>query len=69
MSELLVAYARCSTDDQDLPGKRDALIAIGVTPKRIYVDHGRTGTNRARPGVESTDVVYEFLVGQRVVRS
>jgi len=51
MSELLVAYARCSTDDQDLTAQRDALIAFGVTPKRIYVDHGLTGTNRARPGL------------------
>jgi len=45
-----VAYARCSTDDQDLTAQRDALIALGVTPERIYVDHGLTGTNRARPG-------------------
>jgi len=27
------------------------LIALGVTPERIYVDHGLTGTNRARPGL------------------
>jgi len=51
MSELLVAYARCSTDDQDLTAQREALIALGVTPERIYVDHGLTGTNRARPGL------------------
>jgi DNA invertase Pin-like site-specific DNA recombinase len=51
MSKLLVGYARCSTDDQDLTAQRDALVGLGVTPKRIYVDHGLTGTNRARPGL------------------
>jgi hypothetical protein len=24
---------------------------MGVAPERIYVDHGLTGTNRARPGL------------------
>ena len=43
--------ARCSTDSQDLTAQRDALTALGVTPDRIYVDHGLTGTNRARPGL------------------
>jgi DNA invertase Pin-like site-specific DNA recombinase len=32
----LIGYARCSTDKQDL----------------IYTDHGQTGTNRARPGLD-----------------
>ncbi|WP_405417036.1 recombinase family protein [Pseudonocardia alni] len=27
------------------------LIALGVATERIYVDHGLTGTNRARPGL------------------
>ncbi|MDQ2788902.1 MAG: recombinase family protein [Actinomycetota bacterium] len=31
--------------------QRDALTALGVKPDRIYVDHGLTGTNRARPGL------------------
>ena len=51
VSELLIGYARCSTDDQDLTAQRDALTALGVATKRIYVDHGLTGTNRARPGL------------------
>lgn len=51
MSRMMVGYARCSTDDQDLTAQRNALIALGVEPKRIYVDHGLTGTNRARPGL------------------
>jgi DNA invertase Pin-like site-specific DNA recombinase len=48
---LLIGYARCSTDTQDLTAQRDALAALGVQPERIYVDHGLTGTTRARPGL------------------
>jgi len=46
-----VGYARVSTAGQDLTAQRQALAALGVDPKRIYVDHGLTGTNRARPGL------------------
>jgi len=48
---MLVGYARCSTDAQDLTAQRDALTALGVHPNRVYVDHGLTGTNRDRPGL------------------
>jgi hypothetical protein len=51
VSGLLIGYARVSTDEQDLTAQRDALTALGVAPNRIYVDHGLTGTNRARPGL------------------
>ncbi len=51
MSALLIGYARCSTDQQDLTAQRDALLSLGVEPERIYVDHGLTGTNRERPGL------------------
>jgi len=51
MSALLVGYARCSTDQQDLTAQRDGLVALGVEAERIYVDHGLTGTNRERPGL------------------
>lgn len=51
MSGRLVGYARVSTDDQDLTAQRDALAKHGVKPERIYVDHGLTGSNRARPGL------------------
>ncbi len=47
----LIGYARCSTDTQDLTAQRDALAGFGVAANRIYVDHGLTGTNRARPGL------------------
>jgi DNA invertase Pin-like site-specific DNA recombinase len=51
MSALLVGYAQCSTDQQDLTAQRDALSGLGVEADRIYVDHGLTGTNRERPGL------------------
>ncbi len=38
MSELLVGYARVSTDAQDLTAQRDALNRLGVAAERIYVD-------------------------------
>jgi DNA invertase Pin-like site-specific DNA recombinase len=51
MVAMLIGYARCSTDNQDLTAQRDGLAALGVTPERIYVDHGLTGRNRERPGL------------------
>ena len=51
MSALLIGYARCSTDAQDLTAQHDALLSLGVEAERIYVDHGLTGTNRERPGL------------------
>jgi DNA invertase Pin-like site-specific DNA recombinase len=51
MPKTLIGYARCSTDKQDLSAQRAALAELGVAADRIYVDHGLTGTNRARPGL------------------
>ncbi len=47
-----IGYARCSTDRQDLSAQKHALENLGVAPDRIYTDHGLTGTNRARPGLD-----------------
>lgn len=52
MTHLLIGYARCSTDKQDLAAQEAALLALGVAPDRIYMDHGMTGTSRARPGLD-----------------
>jgi DNA invertase Pin-like site-specific DNA recombinase len=52
MTATRIGYARCSTHGQDLAAQRDALIALGVAEDRIYTDHGLTGTNRARPGLD-----------------
>ena len=46
-----IGYARVSTSGQDLSAQRQALAALGVEAERVYVDHGLTGTNRARPGL------------------
>lgn len=46
-------YARVSTDGQDLTAQIEALLAMGVEEERIFVDHGLTGTNRARPGLRT----------------
>ena len=51
MGDLVIGYARVSTDEQDLTAQREALAGLGVAPERIYVDHGLTGTTRARPGL------------------
>jgi len=44
-------YARCSTGTQHLTAQRDRLRELGVAEDRIYLDHGLTGTSRARPGL------------------
>ncbi len=51
MNGLKIGYARVSTDAQDLSAQRNALSGLGVDAERIYVDHGLTGTNRARLGL------------------
>lgn len=48
---MLIGYARCSTDTQDLRVQREALVKLGVAEHDIHVDHGLTGTNRDRPGL------------------
>src|SRR5258705_10642411 len=52
MTATLIGYARCSTDEQDLIAQREALAGLGVAEERIYLDHGLTGTNRKRPGLD-----------------
>ncbi|MFF4825651.1 recombinase family protein [Streptomyces sp. NPDC001312] len=68
MPEILIGYARCSTDEQDLTVQQQRLTELGVAPERIYLDHGLTGTNRARPGL---DQALAALAGRvcRVARS
>ncbi|EID79754.1 DNA invertase Pin-like site-specific DNA recombinase [Rhodococcus wratislaviensis] len=50
---MYIGYARVSTDQQDLTTQQHALLGLGVSPERIYVDHGLTGTNRQRPGLQN----------------
>jgi hypothetical protein len=51
MLGLKIGYARVSNQAQDLTAQRNAVSALGVTPDRVYVDHGLTGTARVRPGL------------------
>lgn len=48
-----IGYARVSTADQDLEAQIDQLKRLGVDPKHIYSDHGFTGRNRQRPGLDN----------------
>ncbi|WP_446471534.1 recombinase family protein [Xenorhabdus stockiae] len=52
MTGILIGYARCSTDKQDLTAQQEVLLKLGVSPDRIYLDKGLTGTNRQRPGLD-----------------
>src|SRR3954453_24260025 len=52
MTTITIGYARCPTDKQDLAAQKAALEKLGVHPDRIYTDHGLTGTNRDRPGLD-----------------
>jgi DNA invertase Pin-like site-specific DNA recombinase len=49
---ITAGYARCSTHEQDLTAQREILRGLGVPEDRIYLDHGLTGTNRDRPGLD-----------------
>jgi DNA invertase Pin-like site-specific DNA recombinase len=50
---ILIGYARCSTEKQDLTAQRQILRELGVAEDRIYLDHGLTGRNRSRPGLNN----------------
>ncbi|WP_298800342.1 recombinase family protein [uncultured Pseudonocardia sp.] len=52
MTGTLIGYCRCSTDHQDLAAQRARLRELGVADDRVYLDHGLTGTNRQRPGLD-----------------
>lgn len=52
MTQILIGYARCSTDKQDLAVQKQELLRLGVSADRIYTDKGFTGTNRDRPGLD-----------------
>ena len=52
MTPILIGYARCSTDRQDLTAQREALAKLGVDPGCIYTDKGLSGRNRVRPGLD-----------------
>ena len=50
---ILTGHARCSTEKQDLTAQRQTLRQLGVSEDRVYLDHGLTGRNRSRPGLNN----------------
>ena len=40
------------TDKQDLAAQRHTLRQLGVSDDRVYLDHGMTGRDRRRPGLQ-----------------
>jgi len=50
LAGILIGYARCSTEKQDLSAQREILRGLGVAEDRVYLDHGLTGTNRSGLG-------------------
>lgn len=48
----LLGYARVSTDDQDMALQTDALRAAGVTDEDMFADHGVSGAQAIRPGLD-----------------
>jgi hypothetical protein len=44
MTGMLIGYACCSTDEQDLEANRQILLDPGVTPEQLHLD---TGAQRA----------------------
>lgn len=47
-----IGYGRVSTDEQNVETQRDALIALGVEPRRIHLDRGVSGRRRRRPALD-----------------
>ncbi|MGH3175573.1 MAG: recombinase family protein [Streptosporangiaceae bacterium] len=56
MPETLIGYARCSTDEQDLTAQQERLVELGVSPERIYLDHGLTARRPIRRQVPRPDL-------------
>lgn len=55
MSDALIGYTRCGTSRTSLPNANGSA-ELGVTEKRIYLDHGLTGTNRKRSVPDARDI-------------
>ena len=48
----MIGYGRCSPDKQDLVAQKTGIEKLGVALDRFYADHGLTGTNLSRPGLD-----------------
>ena len=54
---MLIGYARCLTDAQDLTAQHNALTTFGVKANRIYVDHGLLARRRRAATLDLTTVL------------
>ena len=57
---MLIGYARCSTDAQDLTARHNALTTFGVKANRIYVDHGLLARQRRAATLDLTTVLTQL---------
>jgi DNA invertase Pin-like site-specific DNA recombinase len=48
---MLIGYARCSSSGDDEQVQRGQLVALGVEPAAVHIDHGLSGTGRPRPAL------------------
>ncbi|HZL80526.1 MAG TPA: recombinase family protein [Demequina sp.] len=63
-----IGYAQVPIEAHDPTTHRNALVALGVEPDRVYVDEGQSATNRARPGLREAMAARQAgdtLVGAR----
>ncbi|TFC79475.1 hypothetical protein E3O45_03825 [Cryobacterium sp. TMS1-20-1] len=47
MTGMLIGYARVSTNNQDRTAQKNALVVLGVSLQKTFIDQGFTGSNRA----------------------
>jgi len=63
-----IGYAQVPIEAHGPTTHRNALVALGVEPDRVYVDEGQFATNRARPGLREAMAARQAgdtLVGAR----
>lgn len=63
----LIGYARVSTTGQDTDRQRQDLIAAGVRPDDLYIDHGVSGSRGSRPALD--DALDSLQSGDTLVAS
>lgn len=54
---MLIGYARCSTEKQDLTAQCQQLKILGVSEENIFTDRGFSARCKHRPGLEKSIVV------------
>ncbi|CAN5859503.1 hypothetical protein BH20ACT6_BH20ACT6_22690 [soil metagenome] len=60
MVALLIGYARCSTDQQDLTVQRDGLLALGVDTARVYIDTLSSQERELPPPLTAVSSIFHY---------